>query len=147
MREAAAERRFERAEAIRRRRERLLGLVDRLRGLLCAVHARPRLLLAAHPTKARFDVFWVVGGRVVDWGALPPLPELSGRTRAAAARAAGCRKATVLDPGDVDEVRIVSSWLATHEVRQLPLDPSVDEGRLRAWLASSGDDLRAGRAS
>ena len=137
MREAAAERRFERAQAIRRRRERLLGVVDRLRGVLRAVHARPRLVLAAHPTKARFDALWVVGGRVVDWGALPPLPELTGRTRAATARAASCRHAAALDRRDVDEVRIVSSWLATHDVPQLPLDPSVDAGRLRAWLESS----------
>src|SRR3954454_3309632 len=75
MQEAAAERRFERAEVLRRRRERLADLLGRLGGVLRATHSCSRLVLARHPVKPRLDAFWLVGGRVRDWG---PLPELRG---------------------------------------------------------------------
>src|SRR5581483_6051285 len=58
MREAAAERRYERAEVLRRRRERLAGLLGRLGGVLHATHASSRLVLARHPAKPRPDAFW-----------------------------------------------------------------------------------------
>ncbi len=71
IREASAARRYERAAALVRRRERLEGVIARLGGMLRAVHAVPRLILAAHPTAERWDALWIVGGRVADWGALP----------------------------------------------------------------------------
>jgi DNA polymerase-3 subunit epsilon len=144
MRRAALEQRFERAEVLRRRHERLSALLGRLRGLLRAVHARPRIVLAAHPTKPRWDVFWLVGGRVLDWGPLPQLVELAERTRAATARAGAARQAGTLQPEEVDEVRIVSSWLAAHDVAQLELDAAADPGRLAAWVDSSAAPAASG---
>src|SRR5215208_6125641 len=86
---AVEERNYERAAWLQRRRGRLEALLRRLGGLLRATHAGARLVLAPHPAKrGRFDAFWIAGGRVVDWGALPGDPdELSART-AAALRAA-----------------------------------------------------------
>ena len=92
---AAAAQRFERAAWLRRRHERLRALLGRLGGVLRAAHAGARLVLAAHPSDAgRCDAFWIVGGRVVDWGALPTAAdELAARTdealRAAARRRGG----------------------------------------------------------
>ena len=71
MREAAGGQRFERAAALLRRRERLAWVIERLDGVLRAQHSTPRLVAARHPVKERFDAFWVVGGRLVDWGPLP----------------------------------------------------------------------------
>ena len=81
MREAAAERRYERAAALLRRRERLAWVLERLEGVLRATHAAPALVLAQHPVKERFDVLWLVRGRLVDWGPLPGHSELVERTR------------------------------------------------------------------
>ena len=133
--EASAERHYEAAAALLRRRERLAGVLERLGGMLRAVHADPRLVVAAHPTKERYDAFWVVGGRVADWGALPPAhDEIETRSAAALAAAAG-RGATV--PADeVDEVRIVSAWIAEHDPPQLSLAagaPTADQ--VSSWLA------------
>ena len=49
MEAASRERRYERAAALLRRRERLEALLGRLDGVLRAVHADPRLVLARHP--------------------------------------------------------------------------------------------------
>ena len=91
MREAAAGRRYERAAALLRRRERLAWVLERLEGVLRATHAAPRLVLARHPVKERFDAFWIVRGRLVDWGPLPGQSELVERTEAALARPPGAR--------------------------------------------------------
>src|SRR4051794_10513053 len=63
MRDAAGAQRYERAAWLRRRRERLAVLLDRVGGVLAATHARPQLVLAEHPRGGRFDAFWLVGGR------------------------------------------------------------------------------------
>ena len=130
MREASAERRYERAAWLRRRLGRLQTLLARLEGVLEATHARPRLVLAGHPTdRARRDVFWIVGGRLVDWGPSPEdVDEVRERTAAALLRGgrAGELGAHV-PPDEVDEVRIVAGYLASHpELPQLPLDPPPD---------------------
>ena len=83
MRAAADAQRYERAAWLRRRRDRLAVLFARLGGVLEATHARPRLVLARHPSAPRWDAFWLVGGRVCDWGPLPGLDELARRTVAA----------------------------------------------------------------
>jgi len=124
MREAAADQRFERAAALLRRRERLSWVLERLDGVLRAQHAAPRLVIARHPVKQRFDAFWVVGGRLVDWGPLPASSELVERTAAALGRRAG-RAAIPTD--EVDEIRIVASWVADHEPATLELDPAPDQ--------------------
>jgi DNA polymerase-3 subunit epsilon len=137
MREAAEARRYERAAVLLRRRERLESLVGRLSGLLQATHARTRLVVARHPSKPRFDAFWIVAGRVADWGALPPGAELVERTRAALARRPVRQVGSAVPPDEVDEVRIVHSWLAANEPPQLALDAEPDPERLEAWVAAS----------
>jgi DNA polymerase III subunit epsilon len=77
MRAAAGRQLFERAAWLRRRAVRIRLILDRLGGLLEATHARPRLVLAAHPDGLSCDAFWLAGGRLVDWGPLrPELDEL-----------------------------------------------------------------------
>jgi DNA polymerase-3 subunit epsilon len=137
MREAAAERRFERAEWLRRRARRLAAILDRLGGVLEATHARPRLLLAAHPTDETADAFWVVGGRVRDWGPVGDAVELRDRTTIALARGSARRGELTahLPVDEVDEMRIVATWLASHPLTpQLPLDPPPDAAALAAFV-------------
>jgi DNA polymerase III subunit epsilon len=133
MQEAAAERRYERAEVLRRRRERLADVLGRLGGVVRATHACSRLVLARHPAKPRLDAFWVVAGRVRDWGPLPPMDELEERT---ASVVEGSRPGAGAVPVDeVDEVRIVSSWLAANESHELPLDPAPGRSALSELVA------------
>ena len=89
---ASADQRYERAAALVRRRGRLAWVLERLEGILRATHAAPRLLLARHPVKERFDAFWIVRGRLADWGPLPG-PLRAGRAHADRARAARRRRA------------------------------------------------------
>ena len=133
MREAAAAERFERAAALLRRKERLEWVVDRLEGMLRATHREPRLVLAQHPVKERFDAFWIVQGRLIDWGPLPGPSELAERTEAALARPPG---RTAIPPGEIDEIRIVASWVAEHEPRVLPLDPAPTSAALMEFSGS-----------
>src|SRR3954454_8388587 len=122
MNEAAAEQRYERAEVLRRRLERLADLLGRLGGVLRATHTFPRLVLARHPSKRRFDAFWIVGGRVGAWAPLPDADELAERTEVMLDVAEpGATGAVPVD--EVDEVRIVSSWLAANQASELPLAP------------------------
>src|SRR5581483_4874530 len=115
MMEAAGRRAYERAASLRRRARRLGTILERLEGVLEATHAHPQLLVAEHPTEARADAFWLVGGRLLDWGPLPELDELERRTELALRRAgrAGELGAHV-PPDEIDEVRIVGGWLASH---------------------------------
>jgi DNA polymerase III subunit epsilon len=133
MRDAAAGKRYERAAALLRRRERLAWVLERLEGVLRATHAAPRLVIARHPVKERFDTFWIVQGRLVDWGPLPAHSELVERTEAALARRPG---RTVVPADETDEVRIVSSWIAEHEPPGLPLDPAPEPGALDELVTS-----------
>jgi DNA polymerase III subunit epsilon len=132
--EASRDRRYERAAALLRRRERLAWVLDRLEGVLRATHSAPRLVVAMHPAKERFDAFWLVRGRLVDWGPLPGQSELVERTGAALARPAG---RTVVPADEVDEVRIVSSWIADHEPAQLALDPAPSAPQLMRFAAEA----------
>jgi DNA polymerase-3 subunit epsilon len=125
MQAASRDRRYERAAVLLRRRERLEGLLGRLSGLLEAAHSRSRLVVAQHPTKERWDAFWLVAGRVADWGELPPPGELRERTeRALEARPAPGGPALVA-PDEVDEIRIVHSWLAAHDPPSMSLDDAL----------------------
>jgi DNA polymerase III subunit epsilon len=134
MREAAAGERFERAAALLRRKERLAWVVDRLEGMLRATHSEPRLVLAQHPVKERFDAFWLVQGRLVDWGPLPGPSELAERTEAALARPAG---RTVIPADEIDELRIVASWVAENEPPALRLDPPPGSDELLAFTGAA----------
>jgi DNA polymerase III subunit epsilon len=134
MRRAAADARYERAAALLRRRERLAWVLERLEGVLRATHAAPRLALGRHPVKERFDAFWIVQGRLVDWGPLPGHSELVERTAVALSRRPG---RAVVPADEIDEVRIVASWIAEHESPELPLDPRPDSAALREFVAAA----------
>jgi len=134
MHDAAADRRYERAAALLRRRERLEWVLERLEGVLRATHSAPRLVLARHPVKDRFDVLWLVRGRLVDWGPLPGHSELVERTDAALARPPG---RTVVPVDEVDEVRLVAGWIADNEPTQMPLDPAPSAPALMRFAATA----------
>jgi DNA polymerase-3 subunit epsilon len=132
MAEAAADQRYERAAVLLRRRERLAALVGRLSGLLEATHARTRLVLAKHPSKERWDAFWVVAGLVADWGPLPPPAELARRTQSALdSRPARHRP---VPPEAVDEIRIVQTWIAAHDPPRLDLEEPPTPAELEDWV-------------
>ncbi len=133
MREAAEAQRFERAAALLRRRDRLAWVLERLDGVLRATHTAPRLVLAQHPVKERFDAFWIVQGRLVDWGPLPGASELSDRTEAALSRPPG---RAPIPADEIDEVRIVASWIAEHEPPALTLDPAPSPEALLRFSGS-----------
>jgi DNA polymerase-3 subunit epsilon len=134
MRAAAADRRYERAATLRRRRDRLEALLDRLGGDVRATHARPRLVLAGPPPG---DALWLVGGRVADWGPVPELDELARRT----ALALGARPLVGPPsiPADaVHELRIVATHLDAHpELPVLELDPPPDRERLDRFVRTA----------
>ena len=132
--EASAERRYERAAALLRRRERLAWVLERLEGVLRATHAAPRLVLARHPAKERFDAFWLVRGRLVDWGPLPGASELTERTGRALDHPPG---RTVVPADEVDEVRIVAGWVADHEPPELALDPPPTAPQLLRFVSAA----------
>jgi DNA polymerase III subunit epsilon len=134
MREAADGQRFERAAALLRRRERLAWVLERLDGMLRATHSAPRLVLARHPVKDRFDAFWIVQGRLVDWGPLPGPSELAARTEAALSRRPG-RAAIPAD--EIDEIRIVASWVAENEPSALTLDPAPEAEAVASFAAEA----------
>lgn len=133
MHEAAKAHRFERAAALLRRRERLDKLLWRIEGMLEAVHTRPRLVLARHPVKPLWDALWVVDGRVADWGSLPADDdEIEQRTAAALAKRRG---QVVVPAAEIDEVRIVASWLARNDPAVLDLG-DLRPGAAAAWVRS-----------
>jgi DNA polymerase-3 subunit epsilon len=139
MRAASAARRYERAAWLRRRHARMRTLLARLGGMMRAIHAGSRLVLAAHPSDAaRHDAFWVVGGRVVDWGTLPEDPaELASRTADALRAAPPAELGGWLRPDEIDEARIVGLWLAAHEARVRELRPGADPAALAEWVSAS----------
>jgi DNA polymerase-3 subunit epsilon len=133
MDEASAERRYERAAALLRRHDRLAWVLERLEGVLRATHSAPRLVLARHPVKERFDAFWLVRGRLVDWGPLPGHSELAERTRRALDHPPG---RAVVPADEVDEVRIVAAWVAEHEPPELALEPEPAPEALLRFAAA-----------
>ncbi len=138
MRAAAAERAYERAAWLRRRLGRLEVLLGRLGGVLHATHAVPRLVLARHPVAPRFDAFWVIGGRVADWGPLPEARETAERTVAALARAGAPAPYAWVPRDELDEVRIVAGWLGAHaDAATLPLDPAPDRAAVASFLGEA----------
>ena len=140
MREASEAQRFERAAALLRRKERLAWVVDRLEGMLRATHSEPRLVLAQHPVKERFDAFWIVQGRVVDWGPLPGASELVERTETALSRQPG---RAPIPADEIDEVRIVASWIAEHEPPALTLEPEPDSDSLLRFAGTASATVAA----
>ncbi|HEY6781403.1 MAG TPA: exonuclease domain-containing protein [Thermoleophilaceae bacterium] len=134
---AARDRRYERAAALLRRRGRVAWLLEKLEGVLRAVHTVPRLVLTRHPSKERYDAFWIVHGRLADWGPLPGPSELAERTEAVLSCPAPTAR-TVVPPDEVDELRIVAAWITDHDPSTLPLDPAPDMEQLHEFLATAG---------
>jgi DNA polymerase-3 subunit epsilon len=141
MRLAAVSQRYERAAWLRRRLRRLQVILRRLDGVLEATHAVPRLLVASHPVDpSRREGFWMVNGRLVDSCPLSPdVEEVLCRTTEALRRAR--RPGDVgahLAPDDVEEVRILTTYQASHpELAQLVLDPVPDREALARFLDQS----------
>jgi DNA polymerase-3 subunit epsilon len=137
LRSAVDERNFERAAWLERRRARLDKLIGRLGGVLRATHAGARLVLAPHPSKAgEFDAFWIAGGRVADWGALPEdVEELRTRTAAALERAPRPEVGGWLPADEVAEVRLVGLWIAANHPPAMELAPHVDAERVARFVA------------
>jgi DNA polymerase-3 subunit epsilon len=137
---ASAARQYERAAWLRRRLRRLGVILERIGGVLEATHARPRLVVCQHPVDpSRRDAFWLVGGRLVEWGALgDDVNETYQRTVAALARGGRLGELGAhVPPDEVDEVRIIATYLASHQwLPQLPLHPPPTLEALEEWLAA-----------
>jgi DNA polymerase-3 subunit epsilon len=148
MRAAAAERRYERAAVLRRRRERVALLLDRLGGELRATHVRPALVLAPHPSAQRYDAFWIVGGRVADWGEVHEVDELERRTAVALGTRPLAGPACV-PPEAVRELRLVATYRDAHDVPALPLEPPPAPAGLARFVRTAAAAWRApaGRAA
>jgi DNA polymerase-3 subunit epsilon len=148
MRAAARDERFERAAWLRRRRERLGVLLTELDGVLAATHAQPRLVLAEHPRGGAWDAFWLVGGRVADWGPLTGAGDMARRTQEALRAGDGTGHSTWLAPQDVEDMRTVGTWLASHPLTaELALSPAPSADALAAFLGERQvDDLGADAA-
>ena len=128
MREAAARQHYERAAWLRRRMRRLGVILERLSGTLEATHVRAKLILATHPVDGdRQDAFWLVGGRLVDWGPAPPAPQdtddLERRTQLALRRGGRVELGAHIPPDEIDELRIIATYLDSHpDIPQLTLE-------------------------
>jgi DNA polymerase-3 subunit epsilon len=139
MRAAAAAQRYEAAASLRRRAKRLGTILARLGGVLEATHARPRLILAPHPSEPeRAEGFWLAGGRLVDWGPAASVNADDVAQRTARALARSGRQGDLgahVPPNEIDEVRLIGSWLASHPgAPQLPLRPEPSRDDLRGFL-------------
>jgi DNA polymerase-3 subunit epsilon len=139
MREASQAQAFERAAWLQRRHRRLTSLLGRLGGVLRAMHAGTRLVLAPHPSATdRFDAFWIAAGRVRDWGRLPRDPgELAQRTASVLSSAPRRELGGWLPADEIDEARIVGAWTAAHAAPALELEVAPGEDALRRFVAAA----------
>jgi len=131
--DAAAERRYERAAWLRRRRERIAVLVQRLGPGLAATESRPRLVLADAPDGGTWEAFWLVGGRVSGGVPVGPLEEMLALTEQAL-RSRRCP----LTPADVAAARTAETWIAANEPYTLELADGVGRERLAGFLGACG---------
>ena len=140
MQRASEEQRYERAAWLRRRLRRLRELTSDLEGMLQATHARPRLVLAPHPRGGKADAFWLVGGRLVNWGPVPPAGDggdALAEQAAMALRSGDGRGSTAwLAPDEVEELRVVTTYLASHDLPGLDLYADVRPAELGAFAES-----------
>jgi DNA polymerase III subunit epsilon len=139
MREASAQQRYERAAWLRRRRARLQTLLERLGGALRASHACSRLVLAGQPVaEPPFDAFWLVSGRVVDWGPLPDADALERRTIGALRRRPGVGAGAVIPAEAAEDIRVAEDWLAQHPDARV-LELSGPPARDALWSFAYGE--------
>ncbi len=135
IREASAAQRYERAAWLQRRRRRLATLLGGFGGVLRAIHAGTRLVLAPHPEHAgRFDAVWVAGGRVADWGPWGDAAELAARSARVLARAPAPGLGGWLPADAVAEARLVGAWVASHDPPALELRAGVGEDEHAAFV-------------
>jgi DNA polymerase III subunit epsilon len=140
MHAASSTRRYERAASLRRRRARLETLLVRVGGVLRAVHAGARLVVAPHPKdRGIADAVWIAGGRIVDWARLPDArEEVAARTADALRHSRATHDlGGWLVPDELGEVRLVGAWLAANEARVLELDPAPPAARVEAFVAAA----------
>lgn len=151
IRRASGAQQYERAAALQRRLHRMGRILDGVQGVLVASHARPRLLLAAHPIDpGRFDALWLAAGRLVDFGPLPTdLQDIIHRTQRAAARATRAGELGAhIPPDEVDELRIISGYLASHpDLPELALDPPPGPARIRRFVQANGSSTTSAAAA
>jgi DNA polymerase-3 subunit epsilon len=138
MRRASEEQRYERAAWLRRRLRRLRELTADLAAGMQATHARPRLVLAPHPKGGRADAFWLVGGRLVSWGPAGDGEQLAETSRTALRSGDGRGSTAWLAPDEVDEMRVVTTYLASHELPGLELEPDLAPERLGRFAKEAG---------
>ena len=145
LRRASADRRYERAQALHRRAGRLRAILDRLDGVLESTHARPRLVLARHPSEPALEGFWLAGGRLVDFGPIADGEEMAARCKAAVRRGGRVGELGAhVPPAEIAPVRILQTWLASHaDTPWLWLDPMPDA----AALARFAEAARTGGAA
>jgi hypothetical protein len=91
-------------------------------------------VLAEHPRGGRFDAFWLIGGRVVDWGPLGDLDDVMARTVRALRGGDGTGATALLAPDEVDEARIVATWLDAHDAPALDLHGGADRASVARFL-------------
>lgn len=154
MRAAMVQRQYERAATLGRRRARLEVLLERLGGVLAATHAQPMLVRAPHPRDpVRADLFWLVGGRIVD--STEPAgcdavrdqnEDVVARTREALSRFRIPAGTTHASPGAIDEMRIVSTWLARNQGHSLAIDPWPGDQQLRRFVLDATNRPRGARS-
>ena len=99
--------------------------------MLRATHAAPRLVLARHPVKERFDAFWLVRGRLVDWGPLPGASRAGRAHRGGAGPPAGPQRV----PGRTRSTRC-ASWRAGSRTTSRRAGARPGAGARRAAAAS-----------
>jgi hypothetical protein len=93
-------------------------------------------VLAEHPQGGRSDAFWLVGGRVVDWGPLGDIDEVAERTARALRGGDGTGATASLAPDEVDEARIVATWLDGHDAAVLDLHGGADRDALARFVGA-----------
>jgi hypothetical protein len=84
---------------------------------------------------------------VVDWGPLGELDDVMERTTRALRAGDGTGATAVLAPDEVDEARIVATWLDGHDARTLDLHHGADRAMVARFLVSANDHrhVHAGR--
>jgi DNA polymerase-3 subunit epsilon len=135
---AAEARAFERAAWLRRRRERLAVLLERLGRAVHAAHARPELIVAPSLPTGQADAVWTVGGRIVRRAAVGSLAELQEGTDQVLAAGARVRGPQHLTREDVAQSRIVATWCVAQDPPRLALDPPPSKAALAALAADAG---------
>ncbi len=131
--DASAAQRYERAAWLRRRRERLAVLLSRAGHGLAVTPSRPLLVLADAPDGDAWEAFWLVGGRVADWGSLPETAQVVERSAAALRTAV-----RPLRPAEIAQARIAAAWVASNEPYALDLTPLPDAARVERFLRAAG---------